>query len=315
LLCVLVPTYLTSRSRAQEEPVLVSFEACERSEASLDVPAVLELARAELGGALVQLQTPLHGELAVRQDCQTGELELSRFGSGSPPQHISLKDVATELRTRVVALALAESALDRARELEINSDGKLPPARRRAKPLTLDPELKTLKETKAPPLSRTWTVGPELRAFFQLPVLSGGGRTSVLSGRMEWSAFLHYQRQRHELGTVSVGAFGLGWAGVLMQSEERGHTALSIGGELGATWAKGQPNSSVGGADYALRPWVSGMLWLSLDWIMHARTHAVARLLLGAGYAMGIEAQVDGRTVASSAGPTATLALTFGTRR
>jgi hypothetical protein len=132
---------------------------------------------------------------------------------------------------------------------------------------------------------------------------------------MEWSAFLLYQRQRHELGTVSAGAFGLGWAGILMQSEERGHTALSIGGELGATWAKGQPNNSVGGADYALRPWVAGMFWLSLDWMMHARTHAVARMLIGVGYAMGIEAQVDGRTVASSAGPMMTLALTFGTRR
>lgn len=299
--------------RAQEEPILVSLVACTPGDPSLT--AMLDLARAELGGGLVQLPAPAPGELAITQDCATGDLELSRTGSTLATQHVRLSDVPPELRARVAALALSEYALSTAGALKPKSaadakpDGSAPPPRRR--PLQLDPELLPKPDVALEP-PRTWTLGPEVRLFALKPSLAFGGRTSFIRGRVEWSAFGLFQRHSHALGTVGVGVFGLGLSGMLAQHQGSTDVALSMGGELGVTWGKGDSRGSEPD-NYALRPYGALMTWVSLGWRVGERS--VTRAQLGAGYAVGIEAQVQGQGLATSGGPLITLVLAFGATR
>jgi hypothetical protein len=303
---------LTGKLQAQEDPVLVSLEACSQGDPSLDVAAMLDLARAELGGGLVELQTPVPGELAIIQDCATGDLDLSRTGSTLPPQHVRLSDVPSQLRARVGALAFSEYALSPSEALKPESEEPAKPAQSPARRrLVLDPELLPKESAGAAAPPRTWTLGPEARLFVMLPSVALGGRSSFIRGRVEWSAFGLFQKHSHALGVVSVGVFGLGLAGVLAQHQARVKLALSLGAELGTTWGKGKARE--GTTDYALRPYGALLAWISLTWAMGERT--VGLLQLGVGYALGVEAQVQGESLATSGGPLTTIALTLGATR
>lgn len=284
-------------------------EPCPGEGSAVDVEELLSIAASEL--------SPLNLERVTRPDphrptlaltsCEGERVTLRWLAHSTPARSMELvlDQLAGETRTRTVALALAEFALESARTESTSSAPTTTTSRRDAIPATASEE----SNPKARLLATTTAVGAEARTFVAPYASVYGPRLHVQRGRVRLGVSTLLGRAQLTRREIHIG-LALASAGYdLWQAADL--VALTAAAELGFTWVWGDSaergeRSTRGDVAAAVLLGValrgSFGRWLSLE------------ALLSGGFTYGLIARPGSSVIESTHAPCVGLSLAFGYR-
>lgn len=314
---VLIWSASESIATAQEEEeesslVVVLEDACDSGDEPFSTASWLELARAELTPRqLLVANVAAPGFVHIVQECESASFELVLANGERRVQHVPLSDVPPPLRARVLSLAFAEFShasvddKDSAQAAPVATPKKSEASQNGA---ARDDELLEAFAIQAEPVRTVrLRLGAESRLFWMRPAtFMWGGHGAFDVRKVSFTLTGLYRKSVHELGEAAVGLATVGVSAYLCQIGQRVRFACSAGGEIGATWGRGEP-VGVGQGHLGFVPALSLLSAVSLALPLRRETYLSLRL--GLGYASGIAGKVDGATLLRTGGPFMLLTL------